>query len=90
MPSSMTRPLPKVGDTIVLRLQPDNPFNWPHPGTVCAVVDDKVFVVRRRDERGATTYELIDAVRWGVFTPDRHATGGLFLIDQGATDTTRP
>jgi hypothetical protein len=83
------RPLPQVGDRIVLRYQADNPNNWPEPGVVRAVVDDEAIVVRRTSPRYGAVYELIDAIRWHVFMPDKHGHG-LVLLPREVADWVAP
>ncbi len=76
------RPLPKVGDRVVMRWQPENPNNWWRPGIVRAVIDDEVIIVRRETRRGLT-YEPITAQQWRIYDPARTdfgGEGGLHLI----------
>ena len=74
------RELPEVGDRIVMRWpHPQNRNNWIAPGVVRAVVDREAIVVRRRTRRGMA-YELITALEWRMWAPERNQGGGLHLI----------
>jgi hypothetical protein len=74
------RELPEVGDRIVMRWpHPDNPNNWIAPGVVRAVVDREAIVIRRRTRKGMA-YELITALQWRMYAPERNGGGGLHLV----------